>query len=517
ARRDRGRLADARRACQDGAVVVADRRRAPALRGVPPRAGRRSGDEPALAPAGGRRRADRPLRRARWRARLRNGGDGGGQDDGRHLPNDDRGARGGLRGAWAVAAGARRRCAGHRGVRLVGPGWGPRAWPDWRARTAPGGPEAPTRLADRRRAGAAAAARARRGPGHDRDGVGLWDGRELGGPRRGRHRADRRPGRADDRAGLPGRGAAGAAGAARGGGGRCRGGPDVGRRTFGGRRRGGDSIPRVSAGGAGGTGGGEPGTGEALEASVVIPAHNAAGTLHRCLTALREEGVPGRRAELIVVDDGSSDDTAAIACSYGARVLASGGRGPAAARNLGARAARGAVLVFLDADTAPKRGWLSEMLAPLDDPCVVGVKGRYDTDQHGLVARFSQLEFEEKYARLERAAQVDFVDTGTAAFRRGAFLDVGGFDESFPASSAEDVELAFRLAARGARFAFNPSAVVLHRHSESLLDYLRKKLRYGYFRVRVYQRHPDKALGDSYTPRTMAVQIGLAGFVGLAA
>src|SRR5581483_1874539 len=297
ARRDRGRLADARRACQDGAVVVADRRRAPALRGVPPRAGRRSGDEPALAPAGGRRRADRPLRRARWRARLRNGGDGGGQDDGRHLPNDDRGARGGLRGAWAVAAGARRRCAGHRGVRLVGPGWGPRAWPDWRARTAPGGPEAPTRLADRRRAGAAAAARARRGPGHDRDGVGLWDGRELGGPRRGRHRADRRPGRADDRAGLPGRGAAGAAGAARGGGGRCRGGPDVGRRTFGGRRRGGDSIPRVSAGGAGGTGGGEPGTGEALEASVVIPAHNAAGTLHRCLTALREEGVPGRRAE----------------------------------------------------------------------------------------------------------------------------------------------------------------------------------------------------------------------------
>jgi len=248
----------------------------------------------------------------------------------------------------------------------------------------------------------------------------------------------------------------------------------------------------------------------------VIPAHNAAGTLHRCLTALREEGVPGRRAELIVVDDGSSDDTAAIACSYGARVLASGGRGPAAARNLGARAARGAVLVFLDADTAPKRGWLSEMLAPLDDPCVVGVKGRYDTDQRGLVARFSQLEFEEKYARLERAARVDFVDTGTAAFRRDAFLDVGGFDESFPASSAEDVELAFRLAARGARFAFNPSAVVLHRHSESLLDYLRKKLRYGYFRVRVYQRHPDKALGYSYTPRTMAVQIGLAGFVGLA-
>ena len=227
--------------------------------------------------------------------------------------------------------------------------------------------------------------------------------------------------------------------------------------------------------------------------------------------------MPGPRAELIVVDDGSTDCTAEIARAGGARVLSSGGRGPAAARNLGAREARASVLVFLDADTAPKRGWLAEMLAPLADPGVVAVKGRYETDQRSLVARFSQLEFEEKYARLERAARVDFVDTGTAAFRRDAFLGVGGFDEDFPASSAEDVELAFRLAASGARFAFNPRAVVLHRHSESPVDYLRKKARYGYFRVRVYQRHPDKALGDSYTPRTMAVQIGLAGLIGLGA
>src|SRR5439155_14295418 len=112
--------------------------------------------------------------------------------------------------------------------------------------------------------------------------------------------------------------------------------------------------------------------------------------------------------------------------------------------------------------------WLQELLAPFADPSIVAVKGRYVTRQRGVVARFSQLEFEEKYARLERATRVDFVDTGTAAYRRDVFLATGGFDESFPAQSAEDVELAFRLADQGARFAFSPSARVRHRHAESL-------------------------------------------------
>ncbi len=249
--------------------------------------------------------------------------------------------------------------------------------------------------------------------------------------------------------------------------------------------------------------------------SVVVPARDAAGTLGACLDGLAAEGVPGPTAELIVVDDGSTDETRSLAARPGVRVLAGDGRGPAAARNLGVRVAAGDVLVFLDADTVPQAGWLAEMLAPLADPDVVAVKGRYRSVQRALVARFAQLEFEEKYTRLERARRVDFVDAGTAAYRREPLLAVGGFDEGFPAQSAEDVELAFRLAERGARFAFNPKAVVLHTHASDLRDYLKKKARYGYFRVRVYRRYPRKTLGDSYTPPTMGLQIGLAGLAGL--
>ncbi|HEV2123777.1 MAG TPA: glycosyltransferase, partial [Chloroflexota bacterium] len=197
--------------------------------------------------------------------------------------------------------------------------------------------------------------------------------------------------------------------------------------------------------------------------SVIVPAFNAEESLGRCLDALAEQGIPGPGRELIVVDDRSTDLTRGVASRPGVTVLEGPGTGPAGARNVGARAATGETLIFLDADTVPQPGWIGEMLAPLHDPAVVAVKGRYCTDQRSLLARFAQLEFEWKYARLERATRVDFVDTGTASYRREAFLDAGGFDEGFRAS--EDVDLAFRLASQGARFAFNPRAVVLHHHT----------------------------------------------------
>lgn len=251
-----------------------------------------------------------------------------------------------------------------------------------------------------------------------------------------------------------------------------------------------------------------------VSVSVIVPARDAGATLGACLDGLANESVPGDGAELLVVDDGSVDDTREVAARSGVRVLSGRGRGPAAARNVGAHAAQGDILVFLDADTVPRPGWLREMRSPFGERDVVAVKGRYYSCQESAIARFAQLEFEEKYDRLARARRVDFVDSGTAAYRRRAFLDAGGFDEEFPAQSAEDVELAFRLAAQGARFTFNPQAGVWHRHAEHLLEYLVKKARYGYFRVRVYRRYPQKALGDSYTPPRMGLQIALAGCSG---
>ena len=87
--------------------------------------------------------------------------------------------------------------------------------------------------------------------------------------------------------------------------------------------------------------------------SVIIPARNAARTLPSCLRALAGQTLAQGRFEVIVVDDGSTDETAAVAAEHGARVVQIANVGPASARNQGVEAAEGSILVFTDADCAP--------------------------------------------------------------------------------------------------------------------------------------------------------------------
>lgn len=246
-----------------------------------------------------------------------------------------------------------------------------------------------------------------------------------------------------------------------------------------------------------------------IRASVIVPAYNAASTIEECLEALVRQTEPQSNYEIVVVDDGSTDGTADRARAFGAvRVLSACHRGPAAARNLGARLALGDVLLFTDADCAPSEAWVSELLKALQDPSIVGAKGTYRTRQTGAIARFVQLEYQDKYARMSRAATIDFVDTYSAAYRRDVFLSSGGFDESFPSASVEDQELSFRLAKQGYRMVFAPRAIVYHRHPSTLVAYARRKFRIGFWKVRVHRRHPSKAWRDSHTPPVLKVQVG---------
>lgn len=241
--------------------------------------------------------------------------------------------------------------------------------------------------------------------------------------------------------------------------------------------------------------------------SVVVPAFNAAATIDACLRALLDQTVPRERYEVIVVDDGSTDATATLVNAYPVALLRQAHAGPASARNLGARAARGEILLFTDADCVPARDWIARVAAPLEaDRGVAAVKGACISDQTALVARFGQAELAYKFARLAARGEIDFLDTYCAAVRRDLFWQAGGFDPSFPVASNEDTQFSFDLAARGGRIVFAPDAVVAHRHPESLGHYLRRKWRHGFWRAPVYRRHPGKAAGDSYTPRTFQVQ-----------
>ncbi|HID64196.1 MAG TPA: glycosyltransferase [Anaerolineae bacterium] len=243
-----------------------------------------------------------------------------------------------------------------------------------------------------------------------------------------------------------------------------------------------------------------------------MPAYNAADTIGPCLEALLAQDMPRQEYEIIVVDDGSTDGTAEAVRKFpGVRLFRQEKQGPAAARNLGAQQARGEILLFTDADCCPTPEWAAHLSAPLRQEAeIVGAKGAYLTGQQELLARFVQLEYEEKYGRMSGEKFIDFIDTYAAAYRRDVFLKAGGFDTGFPTASVEDQELSFRLAAQGCKMVFVPQARVYHHHASSLKAYLRKKLKIGYWKVWVHLRHPKKMLRDSHTPQSLKLQILLA-------
>lgn len=249
--------------------------------------------------------------------------------------------------------------------------------------------------------------------------------------------------------------------------------------------------------------------------SVVVPAFNSADSIESCISALQAQTVCHDRYEIIVVDDGSQDGTATIAeKTSGVRVIRQERGRPAGARNAGVEAANGEIICFTDADCAPKEDWLEQILEPFSDPEIAGCKGAYATKQRSLVARFVQIEYEDKYDLLHGQRYIDFIDTYSAAYRRDVLVANNGFDENFP--YLEDQELSFRLATRGYRMVFQPSAVVYHQHAADALDYFRKKFIIGFWKAQVVRRFPERGVRDSHTPQVMKIQMGLIALALLA-
>ena len=224
--------------------------------------------------------------------------------------------------------------------------------------------------------------------------------------------------------------------------------------------------------------------------SVIVPVYNGAAIIRRCLDAIASQQLAPDHFELIVVDDGSKDQTAEVVQSWfvahpqiRGRYVHQTNAGPAAARNHGAQVASAPLLLFTDGDCAPTEGWIEALSAPFDDESVMGAKGTYRTAQSELSARFVQAEYEDRYDRMLGQERIDFIDTYSAAYRRDIFLENGGFDPIFTTASVEDQEFSFRLAQKGYKLIFAPAATVAHIHDESLAEYMRRKYWIGYWKA----------------------------------
>jgi len=212
--------------------------------------------------------------------------------------------------------------------------------------------------------------------------------------------------------------------------------------------------------------------------SVVVPVRDGGTPFETCLAALRSSTFQDR--ELIVVDDGSADDSAAIAEAAGATVLrTSGGLGPAAARNLGAERARGRYLFFTDADCEVHPDTLELAAARLHrEPGLAVLFGSYDDDPdvHGLVGRFRNLLHH--WVHQNASPDASSFWSGCGVIRRTLFLEVGGFDAScFPRPSVEDIELGYRLRERGEPIRLAAEIQVRHHKDWGLVEMIRTDFR----------------------------------------
>lgn len=244
-----------------------------------------------------------------------------------------------------------------------------------------------------------------------------------------------------------------------------------------------------------------------MTVSVIIPTWNGDCKIERCLTALRDQDF-GHPFEIIVVDDGSTDNVLQVLARYpGIRVITQANAGPAAARNRGAREASGDIIVFTDDDCEPFPNWLTEMLKPFATSDIVGTKGVYRTRQREIIARFVQIEYEDRYLLMALQPTIDFIDTYSAAFRRQRFLELNGYDASFPVACAEDVELSYRMSSKGWKMVFVPTAVVYHQHPNMFTSYIKKKFKFAFWRVSAVRKNPAKVVKDSHTPQLMKFQM----------
>jgi len=246
---------------------------------------------------------------------------------------------------------------------------------------------------------------------------------------------------------------------------------------------------------------------DTVSVSIIIPTFNGALRIGNCLDALLNQ-VVSQNAEILVVDDGSNDNTVEVVGRYpGVRLISQANAGPAAARNHGAQEARGAIILFTDDDCVPMPDWLDSMLVPFKDPEVVGAKGVYRTRQKRLAARFVQTEYEDRYHLMASLPSIDFIDTYSAAFRRDRFLEMSGYDTAFPVACAEDIELSYRMSARGWKMVFVPTAIVYHTHPDTFWRYLKKKYKFAFWRVLAVRKNPKKGVKDSHTPQVMKLQL----------
>ena len=228
--------------------------------------------------------------------------------------------------------------------------------------------------------------------------------------------------------------------------------------------------------------------------SVVVCAYDASGTIDECLTSLAALTYPN--VEIIVVNDESRDATGDIARAHaGVRVIDIPKGGLSAARNVGLAAASGEIVAYTDADVRVDPDWLNYLVHTLVTADVVGVGGPnvVPEDDAWMAQCIARAPGGPTHVLLDDTI-AEHIPGCNMAFRRDALLSVGGFNPVF-VRAGDDVDVCWRLQARGLRLGFAPAALVWHHHRTTMEGFWRQQVGYGEAEAWLHVHHPEKCSG----------------------
>lgn len=252
--------------------------------------------------------------------------------------------------------------------------------------------------------------------------------------------------------------------------------------------------------------------------SVVVPVYNEARGLPECLEGLHDQSYPQEKYEVLVVDNGSTDNTRQIIERHPVRYLEeTTTQSSYAARNTGLWAAKGDLLAFTDADCVPRPNWLSAGVEPFRDPKVGGVAGRIlsGTPSNAVEEELKRRDWLAETATLDHSF-LPYPQTANAFYRRSVFEAIGDFEETWV--SGGDADLAWRMQLNTSlKVAHEPSAIVEHRHRSDLGAIFRQSIKWGHGSAQLERKYGPRAVPpDLRSVRQTILFLGrvAAGFVG---
>ena len=223
--------------------------------------------------------------------------------------------------------------------------------------------------------------------------------------------------------------------------------------------------------------------------SVVVCVYNGAKTIRECLDGL--VGLEYPNFEIIVVDDGSKDDTASIASTYKVKLISTPNGGLSRARNTGLAAAKGDIVAYIDADAYPDPQWLTYLAYTFKHTKHAGVGGPNIHPPADLVADCISRSPGNPTHVLLTDVEAEHIPGCNMAFRRSELEAVGGFDSRFRIAG-DDVDVCWKIRERGWTLGFNSAAMVWHEPRPSMRGYWKQQLNYGRAEAMLERKWPEK-------------------------